>query len=347
MRVLTTDSAGPKLRDRLVVRDFPMRFEQDYNAYYCRRIWSRDFSIGLLARLYSMIRWADVVHVTSVYSAPTIPTLLISNLLDKPVVWSPRGALQRWTGSSKPLIKYLWERICNVVCSKKHCVLHVTSKQEAEESLSRIKCTGAELIPNGVEIPFKAPKRENLRTDKLRLLFIGRLDPKKGIENLIQALSGLPPGMSLSVCGTGNKEYVDGLHKLAESLELSNRVLFSGHVEGKEKANAFWNSDVCVVPSFTENFAMVVAEALAHGVPVIASKGTPWKDLESHGCGLWVDNDPSSLAEAIISISRHDLHEMGNKGRIWMEAEFSWTVVGRRMLDLYKKLIAQTRPETL
>ena len=93
-----------------------------------------------------------------------------------------------------------------------------------------------------------------------------------------------------------------------------------GHVDGEDKLEAFMRADACVIPSFTENFGMVVAEALAHGVPVVTSRGTPWSDVEKHGCGLWIDNKPRAIADAIRSLRAMDLRAMGNKGRDWINA---------------------------
>jgi glycosyltransferase involved in cell wall biosynthesis len=112
-----------------------------------------------------------------------------------------------------------------------------------------------------------------------------------------------------------------------------------GAVVSKEKKALFEYSDVALVPSYTENFAIVAAEALAHGVPVIASKGTPWSRLEEMGCGLWVDNDPESLANAIRSISTMPLRDMGLRGREWMQNEFSWRSVTNQMLALYHRSV--------
>jgi glycosyltransferase involved in cell wall biosynthesis len=114
-----------------------------------------------------------------------------------------------------------------------------------------------------------------------------------------------------------------------------------GEVLAEAKKSLFECSDVALVPSYTENFAIVVAEALAHGVPVIASKGTPWSRLEQMKCGLWVDNDPQTLADAIRSISTMPLQDMGLIGREWMEREFSWRSVTEQMLDLYHRCAAR------
>src|SRR5207249_1017724 len=93
-----------------------------------------------------------------------------------------------------------------------------------------------------------------------------------------------------------------------------------------------------VVPSHTENFGNVVAEGLAHAVPVIVSTGTPWRRLEEVGCGLWVNNDPESLAKAIEQMGRMPLREMGNRGHDWMQREFSWDKRTREMLTCYEAL---------
>jgi glycosyltransferase involved in cell wall biosynthesis len=193
------------------------------------------------------------------------------------------------------------------------------------------------LIPNGVDVPADLDRID--RQGELRLLFIGRLDPKKGIESLLAAcrLVDSEPPWRLAIAGWGSPEYVSQLKERIHALGLENRVELVGEVLSEAKKRLFENSDVAVVPSHTENFAIVVAEALAHGVPVIASKGTPWNRLEEMKCGLWVDNDPVILADAIRNISTMPLQRMGMVGREWMQNEFSWRTVSEKMLDLYRQ----------
>jgi glycosyltransferase involved in cell wall biosynthesis len=267
---------------------------------------------------------------------------LLCKLLSKPIVWSPHGALQRWGGSTKPLLKRIWELICNGLLHPDRCVLHVTCRDEAEESRRRITRARIEIVENGVDIPSNIPGRTWTPDGVLRLFFIGRLHPKKGIENLLQALKSLDERYSLTVCGVGEPAYESSLRMLVNDLGLSRRVHFSGQVEGETKSRAFWNADICVVPSHTENFAMVVAEALAHGVPVIASQGTPWKELVERQCGLWVENNPSSLVKAITEMRGRDLSQMGKNGRQWMVESFSWEAVAGRMSTVYSSLVAST-----
>ncbi len=339
LRVLTTDTAGPSRHDTIAADDFPIIYLEKYEVFFCRRLFFNTFSPGLLLRLWPMIRCADVVHLTAVYSSPTIPTLLISRILDKPIIWSSRGALQRWERSTKPFAKKLWELICDFLITPEKCILHVTSEQEAIASKQRITNSDTRIIPNGVEIPEKLPARTWQPDGRLRLLYLGRLHPKKGIENLLQALKQLESDhISLDIYGTGNAHYCNSLHELVRNLGLSGSVCFKGELDSEDKLTAFISSDICVIPSFTENFGMVIAESLAHGVPVITSTGTPWKKLEEKQCGLFVDNDPDTLAISIQRLTLEDLEKMGKRGRVWMQEEYNWQSIGEQMFKLYKTM---------
>lgn len=341
LQVLTTDSDGPK---RINVQKTPTRLPEGYDVFYCRRWLRPDIAPGMFLRLSSLVRWADVVHLNSVYSASTIPTLLFCRLYLKPVVWSTRGALQRWQGSTRTILKGFWERLCNLLCAPERVVLHVTSEEEKLESAQRLTNAGAVVIPNGIELPdTNGFQEQRQHDDVLRILYLGRLHPIKGIENLLRAMPELKTNAHLSICGEGDSVYQEQLQSLARELGLNGRVQFHGKVEGQAKEQQFKDADLCVVPSFKENFCIVVAEALARGVPVVASRGTPWQRLVEMGCGLWVDNSSEELAKAIDSAASLPLEEMGQRARAWMAREYSWQTIAERMVGQYESLIAANR----
>jgi glycosyltransferase involved in cell wall biosynthesis len=343
LSVLTTDSNGPN-GDRFEVGAFPTRLPGGYDVYYCRRWFGKDIAPGLFWRLWSMIRRADVVHLTAVYSPPTIPTLALCKLLGKPVVWSLRGALQRWAGTTKPRTKQMFESICAGLCEPDRVVLHVTSEAEKQDSSELIKTASAIVAPNGIDAPTANIDRSYQTGNDLRVLYLGRLHPIKGIENLLQAMMLLHRGITLSICGDGELKYRNKLEKLSRELGLNCRVRFYGHVGNEDKQKQFMNADLCVVPSFSENFGIVVAEALAAGVPVIASTNTPWAELNSVGCGLWVENSYESLAKAIDDLRDAPLAEMGQRGREWMARKFSWNEVAEQIATVYATLSARRQP---
>jgi glycosyltransferase involved in cell wall biosynthesis len=220
--------------------------------------------------------------------------------------------------------------------------VHVTSEEEATESAKRLGNLSTSIIPNGIDIPPPPPPPP--ADGVLKLLFVGRLDPKKGIENLISTTRGFHhldiARWRLKIVGDGDSAFVARLHRLVSDMGITDRVEFCGHLTGERKYQAYAASDVVVLPSHTENFGLVVAEALAHARPVIASRGTPWREVEQHECGFWVNNDPSSLGSAIQRINRCDRPAMGQRGRDWMATSFSWQERAVSMLSLYEHLLA-------
>jgi glycosyltransferase involved in cell wall biosynthesis len=313
---------------------------QGYEVAFFRKLMGVDFSATLLLSLWPQIARCDVVHVTAVYSTPTIPALLAARVLSKPVVWSPHGALQRWAESKRVVAKHAWEHACSLLLNPDRSVLHVTSQAEAHESAPRIRTAKAVIIENGVDSPATLPTREWRPQGQLRLLYIGRLDPIKGIDKLLEALANMrDPTVKLRICGTGHPDYVAYLVEMRRQLDLEDTVSLVGVVEGRAKSDEFFRADACVVPSHTENFGMVVAESLAHGTPVIASHGTPWSEIEARGAGLWVSNHPDSLANAISRIRNLGLQKMGQAGRDWMLRSYGWPSIAARMLAVYRGLV--------
>ncbi len=336
LRVLTTNANG---RTALLDVDSTRSVEvaEGVHVRYCHRLRPESTSLALLRALPEYLRWADVVHLTAVYNFPTIPTLAAANLMGKPVVWSPRGALQRWEGSTRLRMKAAWESICHAV-ARHDTVLHVTSPEEARESLEKMRGFRSAIVPNAVSIPDDLVRQP--RTGTLRLMFLGRLHPKKGIENLLDACKRMQVAdWSLEIVGTGEPGYTETLRSRIQALGLARAVTMAGELVGEAKTAAFARADLLVAPSYTENFGMVVAEGLAHGLPVIAGKGMPWQRMEEVGCGMWVDNDADTLAAAIERMSRMPLQEMGLAGRQWMQAEYSWDSAAKRMLDVYRDAI--------
>lgn len=344
LKVLTTDTAGLQLGDRLDAANLAGLYPNQ-EVIMTRRLAGASVSFELLQKLPGLLRWADVVHLTAAYSFPTIPTLAICRLLNKPLVWSPRGAIQltnQWEGSRRKKLKRVWEWICNALIRRSKVVIHATSERERVATQGRMHGVTAVVVPDGVDAPEMLAQRDWLPDGRLRLMYIGRLSPEKGIENLLHALNRIDdPTVTLTIYGAGDVAYVAGLKELAARLGfLGKSVFFAGHVDGVAKNEAFQTADVCIVPSHTESFCMVIAEALAHGVPVIASRGTPWAEVEEKRCGLWVDNSPDSLAQAVASIRAMELPEMGRRGWNWMRAEYDWNMIARSMQNIYRDIYA-------
>lgn len=332
LRVLTGDAAGPAISDRVTPVPLP------YPVHYARRIAGNCIAPGLLARLPAAIAWADVVHLTGTYNMPTLPTFVLARLLGKPVVWSPRGALQAtqdWAEAPNKRIKHSFERLAHVLRPDRS-ILHVTAEQEARQSRRRLADMAYVVIPNAVTVP---PRQQKAPPDGgCRLMFISRLHPKKGIEVLFDAMARLPDRFTLDVYGTGDQTYVAGLQD--QAARSAGRIRLHGHVEGAQKTAAFTGADLFVLPSHSENFGIVVAEALAHGVPVLTTTATPWGAVEPHDCGRCVDLAQVDLAHEIASLAACDLPAMGERGRAWMVRDFSPAAMVASFEALYRELAA-------
>jgi glycosyltransferase involved in cell wall biosynthesis len=339
LKVLTTDSAGPIRGDNRKNEGIVTKYPAGYDVFMYPRIAGATVSFGLLRSLFSMIQWSDVVHLTGVYSFPTIPTLVLSYATRTPLVWSPRGALSRWIGSRRRKIKGVWDHISRRFIIPDHTLLHFTTTLEAETATSTFSKLPYCIIPNGIIIPSLKSTRQWLPGGHLRMLFIGRYHPIKGIERLLEAMKLLSCLASVRLFGDGDRNYIEELRKLIISYDLHNRVELNGFLNDDRKEEVFQSSDLLVLPSHSENFGMVVAEALAHGVPVLVSNKTPWREIESRGCGRYVDNDPTSLARAIEDLYVANLSYMGQRGREWMETVFSVKTVAHEFYDVYQNLI--------
>lgn len=344
LKVLTTNTAGNGHRERLEPSALRPELFPGYTVGFSSKWAGTSIAPGIIGQLARLISWADIVHVTAVYSFPTIPTLTTCRMAGKPLVWSTRGSLQRWEHTRRRTLKQAWERACAAILQGHPHAIHVTSPEEGKAAQTQMPNSPIVEIPNGVDIPASLAPRSWKPEGRTRILYLGRFDPIKGIENLIDAIAlAKTPQLELSLCGSGDATYTASLVRRIEEKGLSAKIKLAGFVEGVAKTQAFEQAELCVLPSFSENFGMTVVEALSYGVPVIASRGTPWQELTTRDAGAWVANDPQSLAEAIDDLAQKNLESLGQNGRSWMLESFDWNAIAHRMADVYRKLQADAQ----
>lgn len=233
--------------------------------------------------------------------------------------------------------------------------IHVTSDAEAAAAAAFGLSVPFATVPFGVDVPLADPVVASCssntalqKSDRVRtLLFLGRIHPIKNLDGLIKAFSlAQLRGWRLRIVGPDDGGHCEPLRRMAQELGVAEQVCFEGAAFGAAKARILAGSDLLVLPSHSENFGVVVAEALAFGRPAIASTGTPWGALQTNHCGWWVPPDPGELAAAIRSaaqLSHESLREMGARGRAYVEGQLTWSACGRRMADLYRNLAEQDK----
>jgi glycosyltransferase involved in cell wall biosynthesis len=237
----------------------------------------------------------------------------------------------------KEVIWWLWQKRDLFNAS----ALHVTSEQEAEDC-RRIGFRGPlAVIRNGVQVPLKTEQNK-----RKRVVFLSRLHKKKGLDFLIEAWSRLEPAFedwSLAIAGPDE----DGSGMAAERQALGlgcKRVEFTGPLHGEAKSRFLSDAGLFVLPTHSENFGIAIAEAMAHGLPVVTTRGTPWSEVAARGVGWWIELSVDQLTSALreaMALPFAGLTERGARAREWMESDFSWNRVGHDMLELYRWLLGQ------
>jgi glycosyltransferase involved in cell wall biosynthesis len=310
------------------------------------RWFGPDVAPEYLIHAYIEARGADVVHVAGVFSVPSVQALAAAMAAGRPAVLSPHGSLELAALAFGPVRKKrLWLRAFAPLM-RRVTLFHATCTREAE-SIQRALGPDARVrvVPHGVDLP---PLRERPEeTGPAIVSFIGRIHRIKALERLIDALAILRDRRVIfraELAGPSPDEaYAKELGLRVQEHKLDGIVRFVGEVRGDDKVRFYERSRVCVLPSSTENFGNVVVEALSYATPVVASRFTPWAELEEARCGRWTDNSPSALADAIepylrsASLSRED----GVRGRALVERRYAWPVVATSVIALYKEAIAQ------
>jgi glycosyltransferase involved in cell wall biosynthesis len=228
--------------------------------------------------------------------------------------------------------------------------VHFTSEDEALQARQLGVPMREAIIPLGIEMPLglrasREPRPAALAGTAPRLLFLSRLDPKKNVEGLLEAvalLAGEWHGLRLVVAGDGAPHYVADLKALAASLRLSNRVTWAGHVDGDEKTAAFAAADVFVLPSHSENFGIAAVEALAAGLPVVLGKGVAIaKEVVRAEAGVAVDTDAQDIADGLRRIIGDGTNEriMSAKARELALERFSMQAMGAGLKQLYTEIL--------
>ena len=288
----------------------------------------------------------DIYHTNGMWMYVNHVTCSIARGKGKPYVITPHGMLypeaMARSGWKKQLMMKVW---FEKDLREASCV-HVT----CEDEMKHVRDLGYKgpvaLIGNPVGVPEwteqMAAQRLNNPESFGSVAFLGRLHPRKKVENLIYGASICKSAdVNIYIMGKGDEEYERFLRAEAQRLGLSERAHFLGFVRGREKFERLASVDALFVPSDMENFGMIIPESLIVGTPVMASLGTPWKSLNDNGCGWWRDNSPESIARVIdeLYVMRgKERAKMGERGREYVLRTFAAEKIAGEMVEMYEWL---------
>lgn len=280
----------------------------------------------------------DLVHINGIWSPQNWGFQKIAQELGIKVVVSPHGMLEPWIMANNS-----WKKKIGLFLYQKKAIqraqyLHATAQMEADSIRALGFKKPISIIPNGIDLT--DVKEIKLKYGTRKMVFLSRIHPKKGIELLIAAWrNSNTKDWTLQIAGNGDENYINNLIQSAQDLR---NVTFVDAKYGEDKWDFLRSADVMVLPTHSENFGIVIAEALAVGVPVITTQGTPWEDLQKYNCGWWIDLSVGNLEEIIkkaTQTSTDDLLKMGNNGRKLVAEKYEIKVVTKNIVDLYKKLL--------
>lgn len=301
----------------------------------------------------------DLIQMQSMWAPIYHKVAKIARKHNIPYIITPRGMLEPWSLSQSKWKKKIAMLLYQMNDLQKASCIFTTAEMEAQHVRELGVNVPMSVIPNGIETDGYACKT-SMDGVKKQILFLSRIHVKKGIELLIDAFNKIRDerldfkDWSVVIVGNGESDYIESLKLKVKSLELEDCIKILPPVFGDAKTKLYQESSLFCLPSYSENFGMVIAEAMSCGVPAITTNGTPWQllngDCSTMGASLdmlgndkktgWcidlsVDNLAKALREA-MSMSAEDLYQMGQRGSKLVNENFNYRSVAKKTKILYE-----------
>lgn len=355
--VLTTDSNGDSGQAPLEV-PLNQPIEQDgYTVLYfrCSPFRRYKFSVDLLRWLSQNAQNYDIAHIHALFSPISTAAATVARQQKLPYVLRPLGTLDPADLAKKKRLKQIYGQILERPNLVGAAAIHFTSPLEAELSHRFGVATTDWVIPLGVDPQPRLSVAEQdqvlnalqIPRDQPLVLFLSRLDPKKGLDLLIPALAqvartDLPFHLVLAGDNPQDPAYKQAVEQQIQSLGLAGRTTMTGFVRGAQKQALLQAADLFVLPSYYENFGIAVAEAMLAGLPVVISKGVYiWPDIVSGNAGWVCDLSVGALASALSeSLENPDQRQIrGQQAQIYAQTHYRWDAIAQQTLAAYDRAL--------
>jgi glycosyltransferase involved in cell wall biosynthesis len=292
----------------------------------------------------------DLFHGHGIWDISVSQMAKIARRKNVPYVISIRGMLEPWSLQQSKFKKRVAMLLYQNRDLNKASCLHATAYMEADSIRALGYKNPIAVIPNGINLSEYPLKKVEIVPQKKKVLFLSRIHVKKGIENLIAAWEKLDISIrsnwELEIAGNGESDYIDSLNNLIKLKSLDESIRIVGSKFGDEKIRAYHDAHLFVLPTYSENFGIVIAEALACGVPVVTTNGTPWEDIKEYNAGDWIEIGVDPLVtslEKMMKKSDLELIQMGKNGRKLIEEKYSINSVADRFFELYSWILSKDK----
>ena len=283
---------------------------------------------------------ADLIHLQHIWDPYIHLAAKAARKQNIPYIVTPRGMLEPWIMSHNPWKKKLGMLFYQYNDLKKSELIHATCPMEKTNICALGFNDSIKIIPNGIDLT-QIPVAKNSYGSK-KIVFLSRIHPKKGIELLLDAWKQVNiDDWQLEIAGNGDQNYIHQLQQKIKDEKIA-KVHFAGAQYGNAKWEFLKRADIVVLPTYSENFGIVVAEALAVGVPVITTTGTPWEELTTRQCGWWINLSVENLITTLnkaLKTPTPKLDEMGKRGQQLIRERYDIKAIGQAVIEMYDEVL--------
>ena len=349
--LVTTDANGTEKLDvplqtwldkpdyRLQV--FPGQVWGDYK-------WSTPLVLWLRRNLHHY----DAVHINAVFSLTSLPFYWYCHRRQVPYMMAPRGTLEPWALAYKAQKKRFYYQLFELPALDRASAIHALASPEADHITALALKPPVVTIPNGIH-------RQDFETladpalfyqqfphtqGKILILFLGRLDPKKGLDLLAPAFAQVQaqyPNTHLVVAGPDNIDFLPTAQQYFKASNCDQAVTFTGMLTGDLKRAALAAANLYVAPSYSEGFSMSVLEAMASGLPCVITSGCNFPEAEAAQAAHVVASEVDAIARALLQCL-HDpavAEAMGDRARQLVLNHYTWDRVAAQLIEVYTAIL--------
>ncbi|WP_245915914.1 glycosyltransferase [Merismopedia glauca] len=356
--IITTDANG------FLKLNLPLRTwikEDSYKVQYFPCWHKYDFIISfyLIKWLFKNIKNYDLIHINTLFSPVVLLTYWVCQIFQIPYVVTPHGMLEPWALSYKRWKKQLYFNLLEKPSLKQATAIHLLASSEA----NNVKLMGLShpvIIPNGIHCQEfeKLPDPDIFYQEfpqtrnKSLILFLGRIDPKKGLDLLAPAFATVHqqfPNTHLVIAGPDSIGFLPTVQNYFTEVGCLDAVTFTGMLGGALKLAALAAASIYVAPSYSEGFSMSVLEGMASGLPCVITTGCNFPEAERARAAYIVNIEAEAIANALIECLSHPLEAkaMGDRARQLVLGKYTWEQSAIKMIQVYDAIIQQQPIPTL
>ena len=330
--------------------------ETSYRIQYFSYWAIKDYKIswGLAKWLWDNVKNYDLVHTNSIFSCAILPAYCACRKDKIPYIVTPRGMLEPWALSHKAWKKHFYYHLVEKPALNRASAIQMLASTEAQHTKYLKLKAPFTIIPNGIDrqdfVALVSPELFYQKfpetKDKKLILFLGRIDPKKGLDLLAQAFGNIHsqfPQTHLVIAGPDNIGFLPTAKQYFADANCLHKVTFTGIVTGQLKYSALSAADIYVAPSYSEGFSMSVLEGMASGLPCVMTTGCNFPEAAQAQAAYVLDINAEAIAKALVQCLQfpQEAKAMGARARRLILEQYTWDIIASRLIDIYQRIISK------